>query len=378
MHIKQDLQLDFKDVLIEPKRSSLSSRSAVSLIKTYNFAHGRYSWTGVPIIAANMDTVGTMSMARALAEHQCMTAIHKHYTIEQLVEFFGKKTSKHDQDLLSQNKHAMQHSFYSMGIVQKDVEKFEKVLSQVGYWREDVPEHENYGIKMVCVDVANGYMQSFVDFCTEFRKKHPKIILMAGNVVTGNIVEELIFSGVDILKVGIGPGSACTTRKMAGVGRPQLSAIIDTTDAAHGLDGPTGANGLICSDGGCTVPADVAKAFGANADFVMLGGMLAGHTESEMEPFEKDGKKFLKFYGMSSSEAMQKYSGGVAEYRASEGKVVELPYRGDVNSTILEILGGVRSTCTYVGASNLKELPKRTTFYRTTIQTNDVYGNSIK
>lgn len=367
MKIEQDIQLDFKDVLIAPKRSSLSSRSEVSLVKKYKFAHAQYEWEGVPVIAANMDTVGTMTMAKALALHQCMTALHKHYSIEQLIQFFSEKKAKEDKELLEQNKHSIQHSFYSMGIVKKDIEKFEKVLAEVGYWNEK----KKSGIKMVCVDVANGYMQSFVDFCTEFRKKHPQIILMAGNVVSGNIVEELIFAGVDILKVGIGPGSACTTRKMAGVGRPQLSAIIDTVDAAHGL------NGHVCSDGGCTVPADLAKAFGANADFVMLGGMLAGHTESEMEPFEKDGKKFLKFYGMSSSEAMKKYSGGVAEYRASEGKVVELPYRGDVEGTILSILGGVRSACTYVGAKNLKELPKRTTFYRTTIQTNDIYGNSL-
>ena len=370
MQIKNELQLDFKDVLIEPKRSSLSSRSDVSLVKHYNFAHSSYEWHGVPIIAANMDTVGTMTMARALAQHQCMTAIHKHYSINSLIEFFGKKTDSSEIELLEQNKHPMQHSFYSMGIVNKDILKFEKVLSEVGYWKENIKDHNNHGIKMVCVDVANGYMQSFVDFCVEFRKKHPQIILMAGNVVTGNIVEELIFSGADILKVGIGPGSACTTRKMAGVGRPQLSSIIDTTEAAHGL------KGQICSDGGCTVPADLAKAFGANSDFVMLGGMLAGHTESEMEPFIKDGQKHLKFYGMSSDEAMNKYSGGVAEYRASEGKVVELKYRGDVQGTILEILGGVRSACTYVGAKNLKELPKRTTFYRTTIQTNDVYGKS--
>lgn len=368
MQIKQDLQLDFKDVLIEPKRSSLSSRSEVSLIKNYKFAHSEYEWKGVPIIAANMDTVGTMTMAKALAEYQCMTALHKYYSIEQLIDFFGKKTKKTDLELIEQNKHAIQHSFYSMGIVQKDIEKFEKVIENVGYW-----DNKNQsGIKMVCVDVANGYMQSFVDFCANFRKKHPKIILMAGNVVTGNIVEELIFNGVDILKVGIGPGSACTTRKIAGVGRPQLSTIIDTVDAAHGL------SGHICSDGGCTVPADLSKAFGANADFVMLGGMLAGHKESEMEPFEKDGKQFLKFYGMSSTEAMNKYSGGVAEYRASEGKVVEIPYRGEVQNTIQEILGGVRSACTYVGAKNLKELPKRTTFYRTTIQTNDIYGTNTK
>lgn len=367
MQVKNELQLDFKDVLIEPKRSSLSSRSEVSLVKSYSFLNAEFDWKGVPIIAANMDTVGTISMAKKLAEHQCMTAIHKHYSVESLVDFFGKKTAASDFELLEQNKHAIQHSFYSMGIVEKDLEKFDTVFNQVGYW----DEKSKSGIKMVCVDVANGYTQAFVNFIKDFRKKYPKLILMAGNIVTGNMAEELLFSGVDILKVGIGPGSACTTRKMAGVGRPQLSTVIETADAAHGL------KGHICSDGGCTVPADVVKAFGAGGDFVMLGGMLAGHDESEMEPFEKDGKKYLKFYGMSSSEAMNKYSGGVASYRASEGKVVELLHRGSVEKTILDVLGGVRSACTYVGAKNLKELPKRTTFYRVSMQTNDVFGNQL-
>ncbi len=370
MKIKNEPQLDFKDVLIEPKRSSLSSRSSVSLIKNYKFLNSPYEWTGIPIIAANMDTVGTMTMAKTLAKHQCMTAIHKHYSHSELVKFFGPHTSSEDKELLKANQHHLQHSFYSMGILQKDIDKFEAVLKEVGYWREGVADEENFGIKMVCVDVANGYMQSFVDFCKTFRKNHPKLILMAGNVVTGNIVEELLFSGVDIVKAGIGPGSACTTRKLAGVGRPQLSTIIDTTDAAHGL------RGHVCSDGGCTVPADLSKAFGAGADFVMLGGMLAGHIESEMEPFEKNGKKYLKFYGMSSSEAMNKYSGGVAQYRASEGKVVEIEYRGEVENTLLDILGGIRSTCTYVGADKLKDLPKRTTFYLSGIQTNDVFGTN--
>ena len=370
MHIEMEPQLDFKDVLIRPKRSTLSSRSEVSLIKHYKFKNAKYTWHGVPIIAANMDTVGTMSMAKALAKHQCMTALHKHYSIEQLVEFFSKKTSEEDKELLRKNEHALQHTFYSMGIVQKDLDKFEEVLSKVGYWRHDLPDEEDYGIKMVCIDVANGYMQAFVDFCETFRKNHPDIIIMAGNVVTGDIVEELIFTGVDIVKVGIGPGSACTTRKVAGVGRSQLSAIIDTSDCAHGL------NGHVVGDGGCTVPADLAKAFGAGSDFVMLGGMLAGHTESELEPFEKNGKAYLKFYGMSSAEAMGKHSGGVAKHRAAEGKSVDIEHRGDVEGTILSILGGIRSACTYVGAKNLKELPKRTTFYRVTMQTNDIFGKS--
>jgi GMP reductase len=370
MHIETETQLDFKDVLIRPKRSSLSSRSEVSLVKYYKFKNSKYTWHGVPIIAANMDTVGTMSMARSLAKYECLTALHKHYTVDQLIEFFSKKETLEEKELLKNNQHALQHSFYSMGIVQKDLDKFEKVISKVGYWRHDIPDEENFGIKMVCIDVANGYMQSFVDFCSQFRKNHPDIILMAGNVVTGDIVDELIFSGVDIVKVGIGPGSACTTRKVAGVGRSQLSAIMDTADAAHGL------NGHVVGDGGCAVPADVSKAFGAGADFVMLGGMLAGHEESELKITTKNGKKYLKFYGMSSSEAMDKHSGGVAKHRAAEGKSVEIEYRGLVEDTISTILGGVRSTCTYVGAKNLKELPKRTTFYRVTMQTNDIFGNN--
>lgn len=370
MKIENEIQLDFKDVMFRPQRSNLASRSKVSLIKKYTFPHSTYSWEGVPIIAANMDSVGTMEMAKALAKHHCMTALHKHYSIENLIEFFGPSNTEEDKELKRFNKHHVQHTFYSMGIVEADLEKFEEVLNKVGYWRDDVPEEENYGIKMVCIDVANGYMQSFIKFCEDFRKKHPKLILMAGNIVTSDIGQELILSGVDILKVGIGPGSVCTTRKVAGVGRPQLSAIIETGHAAHGL------KGKICSDGGCTVPSDVTKAFAAEADFVMLGGMLAGHEESEMEIYEKDGKAFLKFYGMSSSEAMNKYAGGVANYRASEGKVVEIEYRGKVEHTISTILGGIRSTCTYVGAQNLGELPGCTSFYRVSMQTNDIYGRS--
>ena len=368
MKIETELQLDFKDVLIRPKRSTLTSRSEVSLIKEYKFRNAKYSWKGVPVIAANMDTVGTMSMARALAKHQCMTALHKHYTVEQLIEFFSKKTSPEEKELLKHNQHALQHSFYSMGIVQKDLDKFDEVLSKVGYWRHDLPDEENFGIKMVCIDVANGYMETFIDFCKKFRAAHPDVILLAGNVVTGDITEQLLLDGVDIVKVGIGPGSACTTRKVAGVGRSQLSAVIDTADAAHGL------KGHIMSDGGCVVPADLSKAFGAGADFVMLGGMLAGHSESELTPIERDGKVYLRFYGMSSAEAMNKHSGGVAKHRAAEGKSIEMEHKGEVEQTISMILGGVRSACTYVGAKNLKELPKRTTFYRVTMQTNDVYG----
>jgi GMP reductase len=200
------------------------------------------------------------------------------------------------------------------------------------------------------------------------RKVFKDKVIIAGNVVTGEMVEELILSGADIVKVGIGPGSVCTTRVKTGVGYPQLSATIECADAAHGL------GGHIIADGGCKMPGDVAKAFGAGADFVMLGGMLAGHDESGGQVIEKDGKKYKEYYGMSSKTAMEKHSGGVANYRASEGKTVTIPYRGPVANTLQDVLGGVRSTCTYVGARKLKELSKRTTFIRVLEQENQVFG----
>jgi len=249
--------------------------------------------------------------------------------------------------------------FYSMGITREDYEKFCRVKQQAGD-----------AISCVCVDVANGYTKSFIDFLHRLRDAWPQITIMAGNVVTGEMAEELILDGADIVKVGIGPGSVCTTRKMTGIGYPQLSAIIECADAAHGL------GGLICADGGCTSPGDLAKAFGGGADFIMLGGMLAGHDECMGETVERDGRQKMRFYGMSSRAAMDKHAGGVANYRASEGKEVLLDCRGPVEATVQEILGGVRSACTYVGAHKLRELSKRTTFIRVARQLNEVFGQS--
>jgi GMP reductase len=222
-------------------------------------------------------------------------------------------------------------------------------------------------IKMICLDVANGYSEFFVATVRKVRAKHPSHTIVAGNVVTGEMVEELLISGADVVKVGIGPGSVCTTRKQTGVGYPQLSAVIECADAAHGL------GGMIVSDGGCAMPGDFAKAFGGGADFVMSGGMFAGHDESGGKLIEVGGKQFKEFYGMSSTTAMEKHSGKVAEYRASEGKTVQIPYRGPVKATILEICGGLRSACTYVGASSIKEMSKRTTFIRCTVILNPVF-----
>lgn len=346
MRIEEDLKLDFKDVLIRPKRSTLTSRSEVDIGREFTFLHSQRHYRGIPIIAANMDTVGTFEMATALARHQLSTALHKHYSESDLVRFFTTDTERTPV-------------FYSMGITRGDYDKFCRVRAQTGS-----------AIQYVCVDVANGYTKSFIDFIRRLRRNEPQLTLMAGNVVTGEMTEELILDGVDIVKVGIGPGSVCTTRKMSGVGYPQLSAIIECADAAHGL------GGLICADGGCTSPGDIAKAFGGGADFVMLGGMLAGHAECGGELVDQNGVAKARFYGMSSRTAMDKYSGGVAAYRASEGKEVLIDYRGEVESTLQDILGGVRSACTYVGARQLRELSKRTTFIRVTRQLNEVFGPS--
>lgn len=359
MRIEDDIKFDFDDVLIRPKRSSLSSRSEVDLEREYKFKHTNFTYKGVPIVAANMDTIGTFLMNKALHSHNMMTALHKHYTVDELVSHY-----------LAQDSREYWNTWYSMGITDKD---FEKLYSfRKGWDKKAIGGTVNMKI---CLDVANGYQESFVDAIKRIRDEVNDAVIMAGNVVTADMTEALIISGADVVKVGIGPGSVCTTRTKTGVGYPQLSAIIECADAAHGL------KGQVCADGGCRVPGDIAKAFGAGADFVMLGGMLSGHKECGGEIFERsDGskkgrpRKFVKFYGMSSDTAMEKHSGGVAKYRASEGKTVEIPYKGPVENTVQEILGGLRSTCTYAGALKLKELSKRTTFVRVNRQKNNIYG----
>ncbi|MCB9988779.1 MAG: GMP reductase [Rhodospirillales bacterium] len=346
MRIESDIKLDFKDVLIRPKRSTLASRSEVDIARQLRFKWSGHSYEGVPIIAANMDGVGTLAMARAFRENDngLTVALTKHYSLDDLLAFYEKEGSR--------------NVWYSIGVGEHDEEKLNAFIAKGGK------------LDKLCIDVANGYSEPFVDFVRRMRERYPDVTIMAGNVVTGEMVEELILSGADVVKVGIGPGSVCTTRKMTGVGYPQLSAIIECADAAHGL------KGLVCADGGCTVPGDLAKAFGAGADFIMLGGMLAGHDQCEGKVIKEKGEKFVQFYGMSSATAMDKHAGGVANYRASEGKTVKVPYRGDVNATLQDILGGIRSACTYVGAVTLKELSKRTTFVRVTQQINNVFGES--
>jgi GMP reductase len=340
MKIETDIKLDFNDVLFRPKRSSLSSRGEVDLTREIIFKNG-YKWTGVPIIVSNMDTVGTFEMYKVMHRHKIITCFHKHYALE-------------DYPL------DMDRNYYmvSSGITDGDQERLHALITRLNPL-------------FVCVDVANGYMKSFVDFIRKIREKYPDIIIVCGNVVSREMVEELIMNcGADIVKVGIGSGSVCITRLQTGVGMPQLSAVIESADSAHGL------NGFIVSDGGCTTPADIAKAFGGGADFVMLGGMLAGHDESggEIVIDETTGQKSKIFYGMSSSTAMEQYNGGVASHRSAEGKTVKIPYRGSVEKTVLDILGGIRSTCTYIGAKRIKDIPKCTTFIRVNNQVNQVYS----
>ena len=365
MRIDQDIKLDYKDVLIRPKRSTLKSRSQVQLERKFTFRHSKHDYEGVPIMASNMDGVGTFAMADKLAEGGIFTCLVKTYSQEEIALYFTEGIKERTENV------AM-----SIGTSWEDFDKLSAVVTMVG---EE--------LKYVCMDIANGYSDHFAQHVKKVRQAFPNIVIIAGNVVTGEMTEELILAGADIVKVGIGPGSVCTTRIQTGVGYPQLSAVIECADAAHGL------GGHIIADGGCTCPGDVAKAFAAGADFVMLGGMLAGHDEGGGEVITKiyetdevvktddnfyetvyKEKQFVQFYGMSSDAANTKHFGGLKDYRSSEGREVLVPYRGEVAATVQDLLGGIRSTCTYAGAMKLKQLSKCTTFVRCTQQFNAVYA----
>ena len=387
MRIEEDIKLDYKDVLIRPKRSTLGSRKEVDLERgftfrnykpevidrgpDYTFDTGPYRhYRGTPIMAANMDGVGTFEMADTLATGGIFTCLVKTYSVNELVSYFSKDDKSHDPA-------RTEFVAMSIGITDRDHTKFRDVYEQVGN-----------SLKYVCIDVANGYSERFATFVRGMRNNYPNIVIIAGNVVTGEMTEELILNGADIVKVGIGPGSVCTTRIQTGVGYPQLSAVIECADAAHGL------GGHIIADGGCTCPGDVAKAFAGGADYVMLGGMLAGHDQGGGEVITKtyrtdeldanctdyvhEEKSFVQFYGMSSDAANKKHFGGLKDYRSSEGREVLVPYRGDVAATVQDLLGGIRSTCTYAGAIRLKHLMRCTTFVRCTQQFNGVYATDDK
>ena len=335
MRIESEVKLDYSDVLLRPKRSTVGSRSEVDLKRLYKFRNSGQNFSGVPIIAANMDGVGTVEMAKKLSEFDMWTCL-------------TKSSRPYDDGYFG-----VPNSILSIGISQDDMHTLKVFSYEIDIARTRIP--------FICIDVANGYSEHFLSKVSEVREMFPNTTLIAGNVVTPDITEELILRGADIVKVGIGPGSVCTTRIKTAVGYPQLSAVIECADAAHGL------GGHIIADGGCTCPGDVVKAFAAGADFVMLGGMLAGHDEGGGERNPDTGN--LLFYGMSSKEAQ---GDDFKDYRASEGRVVEVPYRGPVQPTIQDILGGLRSACTYVGATGLKQLSKCTTFIRVNNQHNRV------
>ena len=336
MRIIDDTKLDFSDVLISPKRSQLTSRKDADLTRTFTFKHSKHRWSGIPIIASNMDHTGTNAMAHVLMEYPMLTALCK----------FVESTE------WGWNKNIIR----TIGLDQN--------LDNLPYDSDTAP--------WICLDVANGYTERFNDYVALMREHEATKdkIIIAGNVCTPEATEQIILAGADIVKIGIGPGSVCTTRKMTGVGYPQLSATIECSDAAHGI------GGHIITDGGCTVVGDIAKSFGAGADFVMLGGMLAGHWECAWDDEEEDPEVTgtMTFYGMSSEEAQIKYYGEKKSHRASEGKKVQVPYKGPVKNTVEEILGGLRSACTYAGAKNLKSLSKCTTFVKVNRQLNEVFS----
>ena len=343
MRIEEDIKLDYSDVLFRPKRSTLHSRKEVNLKRTYKFKYSNNEWSGVPIIAANMDGVGELKIAKNLNEFEIMTSLTKQHDVKAI-----KKCSF--------IKSIYSNIALSTGTSDKDFKRINDILKEYSFFQ------------FICIDIANGYSDHFSKFVKSVREKYPTKTIIAGNVVTADMTQELILSGADIVKVGIGPGSVCTTRIQTGVGYPQLSAVMECSDAAHGL----GAH--IIADGGCTCPGDVAKAFGAGADFVMLGGMFAGHDEGKGKIIKKNGSKYIEFYGSSSNTAVKKHYGGLANYRSSEGKTVRLEYRGKIKDTVLNILGGIRSSCTYVGAPSLKQLSKCTTFVRVNNQFNETFG----
>ena len=392
MRIENDVKLDYKDVLIRPKRSTLKSRSQVRLERKFKFRNYeeqfaqpedtvQEDFNGIPIMAANMDGVGTFKMADTLAKQSIFTCLVKTYSVKELVEFFDidyfHSPHKHDRSA---------YTAMSIGTSDEDFDKLNEVYTALSGL--------SGVLKYVCMDIANGYSDHFAQQVRKVRNTFPHLVIIAGNVVTGEMTEELILAGADIVKVGIGPGSVCTTRIQTGVGYPQLSAVIECADAAHGL------GGHIIADGGCTCPGDVAKAFAGGADFVMLGGMLAGHDEGGGEVITKyyetnelvyeigshldkhtkkvETKQFVQFYGMSSDAANTKHFGGLKDYRSSEGREVLVPYRGPVGATVQDLLGGIRSTCTYAGALKLKQLSKCTTFVQCTQQFNAVYATSDK
>ena len=349
MRINQDPKLNYEDVLLQPKRSTLSSRRDVDMTRKFTFRNSSKVMNFTPIFASNMDGVGTFSMAKVLQEYKMMTVITKTTTPEQWRAAVGNGVRLQSVSVCTGTNKVFDDDA-------QDYKNMQEVLKMF-------PD-----IKMITVDVANAYHQNMVGFVEKVREQYPDKVIVAGNVVTPEMTEELIISGADVVKIGIGPGSVCTTRTMAGVGVPQFSAILECADAANGVDGH------IMADGGCTQPGDIAKALGGGAHMVMIGGMLAGHNESEVEVI--DGQR--EFYGMSSDRAREVHGKRKDGYRGNEGRLISLPHRGPVEPTLEDILGGVRSACTYIGARRIKDMAKCASFVQTANVINRVYEKYTK
>ena len=343
MRIEEEIKLDYSDVLLRPKRSTLNSRKEVFLERTFKFYHSPKTWTGIPIMTANMATCGTFEMARVLAPHKMITTFHKYYTVEDYKKFFSGKDAFKNPDYI----------VYTLGVRDEDIKKINEM--------QKAKLMNNFSF--ICIDIPNGYVDRLLKIVEEIRKNFKEHIIIAGNVVTNEISEELILRGADIVKVGIGPGAVCTTRKMTGVGYPQLSAVIECADAVHGISNNQG-YGLVIADGGQRYPSCVAKAFCAGADFNLFGSMFSGYEQSGGKTIEKDGKKFKEYFGSSSNHALLEFYGKKEEHRASEGRYVLIPHKGDLHIFLQDLLGSLRSTGTYIGARNLKEFSKRATFIR--------------
>ena len=351
MIIDNTPQYDFNNVLIKPKKTKITSRSQVDLVRSFTFKNSTSTWSGIPIMAANMDTTGTFEIARVLSKNKMLTCLHKFYRVVDYSEFF--KLLEDEERVNMYNNIAV-----SSGISDKDFDKLCEIM-------DTFPE-----LKWICIDVANGYMEKMIEYCRKVRERYPKSIIIAGNIATSSMTKMYIEKGlVDIVKVGIGPGSACLTRLKTGVGVPQLSAIIECGKQAHHC------GGHIVGDGGITCPGDMAKAFGGGADFVMCGGVFSGHDENPGEIIETESKtgeskKFKLFYGMSSEHAMKKHYGKMEKYRSSEGRCIKVPYKGPLEKTVCDYLGGIRSTCAYVNVNKLEDLYLNVTFLLVSQQLN--------
>ncbi|MCP3664392.1 MAG: GMP reductase [Gammaproteobacteria bacterium] len=349
MRIEEDIKLDYSDVLLKPKRSTLTSRKDVILERAFTFYHSKKSWSGIPIMTANMASCGTFEMARVLAPHKIITTFHKYYALGDYKTFFQEFNHP---DYLA----------YTLGIRDRDFEQLQEMI--------DSGLINNFSF--ICLDVPNGYLERFLSVIRQVRRLCPNHIIVAGNVVSNEMTEEIILNGADIVKVGIGPGSACTTRRMTGVGYPQLSAVIECADAAHGLSNDQG-YGLIIADGGLNTPGDISKALGGGADFTMSGSQFSGFEQSGGKTIEKSGELYKEYFGSSSNKAMKEFYGNKDTHRASEGRYMLIPHKGNIEDYLQDLFGSLRSTATYIGAKKLKEFPKRATFIRVNNQLNTVY-----